>query len=469
MAVLSVVALVLAGCGAEESPRAAVDLPAAVQGDAVFAHLQQLDRIAKEHGGNRAAGTPGYDASLDYVVKTLRDKGFDVQTPEFEFQRFQVRAQSLAAGGRNLEVATLTYSPATPEGGITAPLVAVPPDDTPGCEAADYAGVTVRDGIALVKRGSCPFSQKQKVAAEQGARAVVVYNHEDGRPGGTLGAPGPIPAVAVSKADGEALAAQPQPVTLVVDSRTEKTMSRNVIAQTRTGATDNVVMVGAHLDSVPAGPGINDNGSGTAAVLETALQLGPAPQVRNAVRFAWWGAEELGLLGSEAYVEGLSAEARLDIALYLNFDMVGSPNPGYFSYDGDNSDAVGEPAGPQGSAEIEQVTNAYLEQIGVTPQGTDFSGRSDYGPFIARGIPSGGTDSGVEEKKTAAQVERWGGTEGEAFDKNYHAPGDTIDNINREALARHSRVVAYLTQRYSESTDGVPGRGERAAVRGSDR
>ncbi|GAA3170973.1 hypothetical protein GCM10020255_059670 [Rhodococcus baikonurensis] len=174
-----------------------------------------------------------------------------------------------------------------------------------------------------------------------------------------------IPTGGVSKASGEALAAAPGDLTLILDTSTETTKSRNVIAQTKTGATDNVVVVGAHLDSVPEGPGINDNGSGTAAVLETALQMGSSPSIENAVRFAFWGAEEVGLVGSTRYVEGLSDQERADIALYLNFDMLGSPNAGYLAYDGDNSDAVGEGPGPEGSAGIERTFVDFLAGRGL--------------------------------------------------------------------------------------------------------
>ena len=149
-------------------------------------------------------------------------------------------------------------------------------------------------------------------------------------------------------------------VTITTDVIREIRVNQNVIAQTHTGRADNVVMAGAHLDSVPAGPGINDNGSGSAALLETALKLGSSPNVKNAVRFSFWGAEEPGLLGSQAYVDSLDFEQQLDIAMYLNFDMIGSPNTGYFVYDGDDSDGEGAGPGPFGSAQIEQTFVDYL-------------------------------------------------------------------------------------------------------------
>jgi Zn-dependent M28 family amino/carboxypeptidase len=227
-------------------------------------------------------------------------------------------------------------------------------------------------------------------------------------------------------------------------------------------------MVGAHLDSVPAGPGINDNGSGVAAVLETALQLGTSPQVTNAVRFGFWGAEELGLLGSNNYVQSLNIEALKDIALYLNFDMLGSPNPGYFTYDGDQStapkDGEGVPRVPEGSAGIERMLAAFLNGAGKQPEDTSFDGRSDYDGFTHAGIPAGGLFSGAEDKKSVAQAERWGGQANEPFDPNYHKATDTLDHIDRTALEINGGGVAYAVGLYAQDQggrNGVPIRDDR--------
>jgi Zn-dependent M28 family amino/carboxypeptidase len=228
-------------------------------------------------------------------------------------------------------------------------------------------------------------------------------------------------------------------------------------------------MVGAHLDSVPAGPGINDNGTGTAAVLETALQLGDSPQVTNAVRFAFWGAEEEGLLGSFAYLDALKPEERLDIAMYLNFDMLGSPNAGHFVYDGDDSEHAGEPAGPEGSAAIERTLTSYLLSRGFDPRATDLDGRSDYSGFLDHGIPVGGTDTGAERTKTDSEVQLWGGTAGQPYDPNYHGPGDTSASVNRDVLTIEAAAVADAVTRYAlaiDGPDGVPSRADRERLRG---
>ncbi|MEV4802890.1 M28 family peptidase [Nonomuraea sp. NPDC049421] len=218
----------------------------------------------------------------------------------------------------------------------------------------------------------------------------------------------------------------------------------NVIADWPGGDPNDVLMVGAHLDSVTAGPGINDNGSGSAAVLETALEVSrQSLQPARHLRFAWWGAEELGLRGSQFYVNNLPAAERTRIKGYLNFDMVGSPNAGYFVYDGDNSDGTGAGPGPAGSAALERTLQDYFTSIGVQTRGTDFDGRSDYGPFIAAGIPAGGTFTGAEGTKTSAQAALWGGTAGQAFDVCYHRSCDTTANINDTALNRNADAIAY--------------------------
>ncbi|MER7542708.1 M20/M25/M40 family metallo-hydrolase [Spirillospora sp. NPDC127506] len=215
----------------------------------------------------------------------------------------------------------------------------------------------------------------------------------------------------------------------------------NLIADWPGGDSNDVLMTGAHLDSVTAGPGVNDNGSGTAAVLETALAVareGHRPD--RHLRFAWWGAEELGLVGSTYYVDNLPPSERSKITGYLNFDMVGSPNAGYFAYDGDGSSGSG---GPAGSAEIERVLRSYFSSIGVPVQDTAFDGRSDYRPFIRAGIPAGGLFTGAEGRKTSQQAQLWGGQAGVAFDRCYHSSCDTTSNIDDTALDRNADAIAH--------------------------
>jgi Zn-dependent M28 family amino/carboxypeptidase len=449
----------------------AVTLQKRVTADAMMGHLTKLQEIADTNHGNRALGTSGYDASVDYVVNALRDKGFDVQTPDFEVRLPFADEPAVTVNGDKVAARPLEFTKGTPAGGVSGPLVPARVEDTPGCTASDYDGLPVKDAVVLVDRGKCQFGVKQAVAAERGAVALIVANNEDGdEMGGTLGegTDVKIPVISVTKATGDRLRGAPGPTAIKLNAGVRVSHTRNVIAQTKTGSTANVVMLGAHLDSVAEGPGINDNGSGVAAVLETALQLGNSPQVANAVRFGFFGAEEEGLLGSTDYVQSLNQEELKDISLYLNFDMLGSPNPGYFTYDGDQSTPAkdGEPVPrvPEGSAGIERALVAYLNGAGKPAEDTSFEGRSDYDGFTKAGIPAGGLFSGAEDKMTVAQAERWGGQADEPFDPNYHKPTDTLDQIDRTALEIHGGGVAYAVGLYAQDQggrNGVPIREDR--------
>ena len=449
----------------------ATQLRKQVTADAMFGHLAKLQEIADAHGGTRAIGTPGYDASVDYVVGVLRGKGFDVLTPEFQTRVFTHGDPALTVGGSPVKSNVLQYSAGTSAGGVSGPLVAAPADETPGCAPVDYDGLPVKGAVVLVDRGSCPFSEKQAIASKLGAVALVVAdNVDEEKMGGTLGegTDVKIPVVSVSKADGARLRAEPGPARLTLDATSKVTAARNVIAQTTTGSPQNVVVVGGHLDSVPDGPGINDNGSGVAAVLETAVQLGSAPAVNNAVRFGFWGGEEVGLAGSKKYVESLSSEQLKDIALYLNFDMLGSPNPGYFTYDGDQSTAPGKDQGPprvpEGSPGIERMLVDYLESAGKTAEDTSFDGRSDYDAFTTAGVPAGGLFSGAEEDKSPEQAGLWGGTANAPFDPNYHKDTDTLEQVDRAALDINGGGVAYAVGAYATDLggrNGMPAREDR--------
>ena len=235
----------------------------------------------------------------------------------------------------------------------------------------------------------------------------------------------------------------------------------NVLAEKTGKNDDNVVMAGAHLDSVLDGPGINDNGSGSAALLEAAEQLANI-KPQNTMRFAWWGAEESGLVGSTNYVNGLSQAEKDRIALYLNFDMVGSPNYIFMVYDGDQSSfppPVGVPI-PDGSVQIEDLFESFYTLKGEPYDDTQFSGRSDYQAFIVNNIPAGGLFTGAEVVKTAEQAAIWGGTVGAQFDPCYHAACDTFANNNDHALDVNSDAIGFaiLTFAYStETVNGVPG------------
>lgn len=431
-----------------------VGLADAVTLDRVMGHLRAFQQIADNHGGTRASGTPGYDASVDYVAGQLRAAGFEVTTPEFGYKRFDLGQVKFSADGRDVKGHVLEYSVGTREP-VTAKPVTVA---ATGCAPADFPA-DVRGSFAVINRGTCTFTDKARHAESAGAVGVVIVNNEDGPPFGltldTDDVPD-IPVLGVARDDADQVREAEQ-LRLSVDAETTPVTTRNVIAETRTGAPDDVVMAGAHLDSVTEGPGMNDNASGSSAVLETALRLGSSPRVPQRVRFAFWGGEEDGLLGSSEYVGGLDAAGRRALALYLNFDMLASPNGGYFTYDGDDSERKGAPAGPAGSDGIERVFAKFYADRGIPLGPVDFDGRSDYGPFIAVGIPAGGVATGAERRKTEKEAEMWGGKAGEAFDPNYHSPRDTIDNVDTELLAVNAAAVAHAVATYALGTNGPDG------------
>jgi Zn-dependent M28 family amino/carboxypeptidase len=428
--------------------------------EGVRAHQAAFQAIADANNGIRTSGTPGYDQSVDYVVDQMTSYGYSVTVQPFQFQTFITLSPSI--------LEQVSPPPAGPiansifsysgSGDVTAPVTALPVDATPGCEAGDFAGFPAGN-IALISRGACTFAIKATNAYNAGASGVVIYNNAAGVINGTLGNDFTlnIGVTAVTQAVGQQLAATPGLIMrLKTDTFRGIATTYNVIAESKDGNPNNVVMAGAHLDSVNAGPGINDNGSGSAAILEVAKQMAKV-KPKNKVRFAWWGAEESGLVGSIYYVNNLSAAERAKITLYLNFDMVGSPNHVFFIYDGDDSDAVGAGPGPAGSAEIEKTFEAFFNMRGVPFKGTDFSGRSDYGPFIANGIPSGGLFTGAEGIKTAEEAALWGGTAGIAYDPCYHQACDTYANNNDYALDVNSDAIAFATLQYAMSTADVNG------------
>jgi aminopeptidase S len=292
-----------------------------------FVHLEALQEIADANGGHRASPSPGYEASVDYVVGVLRAAGYHVSTPTYD-----------------------------------------------------------------------------------------VTEEENGDGTGTL---------------------------------------RNVIAQTRSGDPNSVVVIGAHLDSVVDGPGIVDNGSGVATLLEIAKHLGPSAPIRNAVRFAFFGSEEDGALGSTAYVESLSVDDRRKILLYLNVDMVASPNAGYLVQGGVGNDK--SESGPPGSATVAGVlADELAKQAGVTPEFIEFVG-DDESPFIDAGIPCAGAENGDDEQKSDEEARAWGGQADEDYDPCYHEACDGLGNVNRVVLNHYSRAIAGTVGYFATSSERPTG------------
>lgn len=472
--------------GAMTSPPAYADpnnntvrkLTEAVTVDGVVDHLEALQEIA-DANGDRASGRPGDRASVDYVVEQLEDAGYAPTVQEFDFPYFEENSELIRVSPNPRTFVNGTdflrnaFDSGSPEGTATGALVPVglvinpslpPNSNTSGCEAADFAGFPA-GGVALMQRGSCGFAVKALNAQAAGAAAVVIMN--EGQPGrtGLLNMIGDatgltIPAVFATFEAGADLASTPgATVTVTVDYTAETRTAYNVLAETEAGDDANTVMAGAHLDGIQDGAGMNDNGAGAAALLETAIQMAKVKPT-NTVRFAWWGAEEDGLLGSEYYVSQLSEEQADDIALYLNFDMIGSKNFVRFVYDGDNSTGEGE-VGPQGSAEIEQLFVDYFDSQNLASEPTAFDGRSDYGPFLDAGIASGGLFTGAEGTLTKEQAETYGGTVGDPYDPCYHAACDDLSNINPDAQEQMGDAVAHAVYVLAQSTTLVNKKGQK--------
>ena len=229
---------------------------------------------------------------------------------------------------------------------------------------------------------------------------------------------------------------------MVVDAGISVIPSTNVIADTTAGDSTQVVLVGAHLDSVPNGPEINDNGTGVALVLELARQVALFELAETKIRFALWGGEEFGLLGSIDYVlTGNETGELASVMANLNYDMIGSPNPAQGIYDGDGSSSGME--GPTGSDVIERFYEDWFDSLGLSYLSTPFDGRSDYGAFVYFGIPAGGLFTGAEQPKADSVAQTFGGTPGQAYDPCYHLACDTIDNVNRPFFEEMAAAAAH--------------------------
>jgi Zn-dependent M28 family amino/carboxypeptidase len=448
--------------------------------DGILEHTRVFQNIAIANNGNRAATTTGYDASVEYVTNRLRAAGYNVRHDEFDFPMWEQNGPATLAEvsptartfteGTDFIVAQFSSS-----GNVTANIV--PTNDsqfpapggagtsTSGCEPEDFPATTAGN-IALMQRGTCPFTQKYQMAKNAGAAAALIFN--DGftdreAPLATTAPPNVgIPAAMISSQVGRSLWTEAQSgqvrVNMIVDATTTPNTEVNVIADSPRGDRDRTIVVGAHLDGVADGPGINDNGSGTAGILEIAEQVAKLKErPNNRLRFAFWGAEESGLVGSTAYVaEQVQNGGIKDIEANLNFDMIGSPNFVRFVYDGDLSDSAPPPGGaPNGSGQIEQMFLRYFQRQGLATDPTAFDGRSDYGPFIANAVPAGGLFTGAEQPKTARQQQIYGGFAGMPFDPNYHEDGDTFFNLSYTALDQMSDAAAHATWTLAESRSEV--------------
>jgi len=423
-------------------------------GEGAFRHLQALQDIAAASGGNRAAGTVGYDQSAQYVAERLKEAGYAVRFEEFEFPFFEEKSPPVlitskpdgsqeptpkdavrtlaSSGSRDVEARLQAVNLQLTEGSPAASVS--------GCEGKDFDGFE-RGAVALVRRGTCQFQVKVDNAVAAGAVGVIIMNEgTDGRTdafSGVLSNAAAVPVVGVPYEFGRSLAARAGgPVRLAVNAVTGKRSTRNVVADASVDDKGAMIVVGAHLDSVPEGPGINDNGSGSAAVLEAALRLAQEPaENRGRMRFAFWGAEERGLIGSRHHVGSLSEDERRQIAVYINLDMVGSPNFARFV-----RRATAEQEGLAAIVRDEIVTEFRAHDLPFEERTGGRSG-SDDASFSQKGIPTVGLYTGASGRKPEKEAELFGGTAGRAYDPCYHRACDTVENINREVLEQHTQAL----------------------------
>ncbi|KAK4450878.1 hypothetical protein QBC34DRAFT_401791 [Podospora aff. communis PSN243] len=451
------------GNGAEKPLVSSEALEATVSIKSLLARAKHLYKIAKlsekeYNHPTRVIGSEGHLGTLKYIRKSLQ-KLSDYYTLShqpfpavsgniFEWRLLLDLDLAESAFPMSLTPPTKNKQP------VDGKLVLV---DGDGCEEKNFPK-EVAGNIAFIRRGTCPFGTKSEHAGKAGAIAAVVYNYEDQPVTGTLGYPSPHHVATFGLSGGEAApyikklkSGEEIDATAYIDAIVETIMTDNIIAQTKQGDPDNCVMLGAHSDSVAEGPGINDDGSGSLTLLEIATQLTNF-SVNNCVRFAWWAGEEEGLLGSDFYVENLPKEENLKIRLFMDYDMLASPNFAYQVYDARNA------INPTGSEELRDLYVDWYTKQGLNYTFIPFDGRSDYDGFIRHGIPGGGIATGAEVMKTEEEVTMFGGEAGVPYDVCYHLLCDNVNNLHLGAWEINTKLVAHSVATYARSFDGFPKR-----------
>ncbi|CAI5758059.1 unnamed protein product [Candida verbasci] len=421
--------------------------------------FQIAQRSIKEYDHpTRVIGSPGHWGTIDYILSELRKLGgyYNIQTQSFDAIDGKVKSFSLLIDGvqpKSLKPLALT-PPTSNNSLVHGNLVLV---DNFGCKSSDFPEFA-KNNIVLIKRGECAFGDKSRNAGIAGALGAVVYDREEIQ--ATLGEPKGKEVATVSVAEKdvkeyiEKLTKDPKTqieTTLYVDAYIKRIKTLNVVADTVYGDHDNVIALGAHSDSVNAGPGINDDGSGTISLLEVAKYLTKF-KINNAVRFAWWAAEEEGLLGSTYYANNLSQSENSKIRLFMDYDMMASPNYEYEIYNANNVDH------PNGSGTLKDLYVDWYESHGLNYTFVPFDGRSDYVGFIDNQIPAGGIATGAEGIKNETSKEKFGGKVGTWFDPCYHQLCDNLDNPSYEAWVINTKLIAHSVAVYAKSLETFPKR-----------
>ncbi|KAH0294811.1 Zn-dependent exopeptidase, partial [Aureobasidium sp. EXF-3399] len=430
----------------------------------LVARAEALSKIAdlslsEYNHPTRVIGSQGHLGTVDYIYSELSKLGdyYNVTNQTFPAVSGNVFESRLVVGYEVPKSASpMSLTPPTKQHEpVYGKLLLVP---NGGCSASDFSR-NMTGHIALIKRGTCSFGDKSANAGKAGADAAIIYNNDNSTLSGTLGSPSPyhIATFGVSAAEAAPWVAALQNGTTgldaiaYIDSTVDEIMTTNVIAQTTAGDPENCVMLGGHSDSVAAGPGINDDGSGTISLLEIATQL-TKYEVNNCVRFGWWAGEEEGLLGSTYYAEQLSAAENQKIRLFMDYDMMASPNGVFQIYNSTNGQ------NPAGSGELRVLYEDWYKEQGLNYTYIVFDGRSDYVGFLDAGIPSGGIATGAEGIKTKEEASIFGGEAGSQYDPCYHELCDDIHNLDLTEWEANTKLIAHSVATYAKSFDGFPKR-----------
>lgn len=400
----------------------------------------------------RAIGTPGHLKSLEYLYDTFDELSdyYTVSTQSLTAIDGRCSKHELDSYGETIKNKPFSLTPGT-DGLLKAPLFFA---DKYGCTNSDFKDA--KGKIAVIKRGKCPFGEKSEFAGLNGAVGALIYDPAQTKGesplSGDLGMPlgHQVATLGVDREWAESVE-EGAYVSMLVDAHVYEVNTVNVIAETKEGDHDNVVMAGSHSDSVFAGPGINDNGSGFLSLLEVAKQLTKF-KVNNAVRFAWWTAEELGLVGSLYYAKNLPEKEAKKIRMFFDYDMMASPNYVYEIYDSDDKE------NPTGSSAIRDLYIDFYESKELNYTLQPFDGRSDYVGFIEAGIPAGGIDAGAEVKKSLQEQLEFGGEAGVAYDHCYHQLCDNLDNLNEDAWLVNTQAIAHSIATFANSLKDFPAR-----------
>ncbi|PIB03045.1 Aminopeptidase [Cercospora beticola] len=444
----------------------------AISGDNLLARAQDLYKIAELswHEYNhptRVIGSAGHQATLEYIWATIAKLGDYYNLTEQNFPAYSgnVFESRLVLGDEVINNASaMSLTPPTKDNEPVHGLLVLV--ENSGCSASDYPA-SVKNNIAFIKRGQCAFGDKSLNAGKAGALAAVIYNNENGTLHGTMGTPDPQHVATFGISLEEATptldklkSGKEVDAIAYIDAVVSTIRTQNIVAQTRDGDPDNCVMLGAHSDSVPEGPGINDDGSGTISLLEVAREL-TNYTVNNCVRFAWWAAEEEGLVGSNFYSSTLPEEENLKVRLFMDYDMMGSPNFAYQIYNATNDES------PVGSEQLRDLYVDWYKKHGLNYTFIPFDGRSDYDGFIRAGIPAGGIATGAEGIKTKEEAKIFGGKAGDWYDPCYHQLCDDVGNVNVTAWVVNTKLIAHSVATYAVSLDDFPKRTDAEVMKGS--